>query len=191
MKRGEGGAKRRMRGCAGAGIEVTNLRRERPWRGDFANLPRGAAPALLATFSRPRSAVRGKACASAEQMACFQHRGATPPDRRQPAMAPRRYAQHDVRPRAMAGASLALRPFRVTALGRRGYWRLRRFAAETGRSAVSVSKTSWLQKGHRGGRGSRFAKRSGATGEAGLALRRARLDGAALFGICVLERARF
>jgi len=44
-------------------------------------------------------------------MACFQHRGATPPDRRQPAMAPRRYAQHDVCPRgAMAGASLALRP---------------------------------------------------------------------------------
>ncbi|GEM_PF-5268784 len=48
-----------------------------------------------------------------------------------------------------------------------------------------------VAKGHRGGRGSRLAKRSGATGEAGLALRRARLDGTAVFGICFLERARF
>jgi len=45
-------------------------------------------------------------------LACFRHCGATPPDRRQPAMAPRRYARNDIRPRgAMAGASLALRPF--------------------------------------------------------------------------------
>jgi len=36
-----------------------------------------------------------------------------------------------------------------------------------------------------------FAKRSGATGEAGSALRRARLDGGAVFGICFLERARY
>src|SRR5579883_3201743 len=59
-------------------------------------------------------------------------------------------------------------PLRVTAIARRGYWRPRRFAAETGRSAVSVSKTAWWQKGHRGGRGSRLAKRSGATGRLGL-----------------------
>src|SRR5579885_107050 len=48
-----------------------------------------------------------------------------------------------------------------------------------------------IAKGHRGGRGSRLAKRSGATGEAGLALRRARLDGSAVFGICVCASARF
>jgi hypothetical protein len=48
-----------------------------------------------------------------------------------------------------------------------------------------------VAKGHRGGRGSRLAKRSVATGEAGLALRRACLDGSAAFGICFLERARF
>src|SRR5579883_1139723 len=70
-------------------------------------------------FVRPRRVLAGLvprlsggSLRSAEQMTCFRHRGATPPDRRQPAMAPRRYAQHDVRPRsAMAGASLALRPF--------------------------------------------------------------------------------
>jgi|SRR5579883_674213 len=43
-----------------------------------------------------------------------------------------------------------------------------------------------VAKGRRGGRGSRLAKRSGATGEAGSALRRARLDGGAVFGICAL-----
>src|SRR5579883_321025 len=43
-----------------------------------------------------------------------------------------------------------------------------------------------VAQGHRGGRGSRFAKRSVATGEAGSALRRARLDGSAVFGICAL-----
>src|SRR5579883_2931398 len=89
----------------------------------------------------------------------------------------------------MTGASLALRPFRVTATARRGYWRPRRFADRNGRTAGFGSKTSWLQKGHRGGRGrgSRLAKRSGATGEAGSALRRARLDGGAVFGLCALS----
>src|SRR5579883_2490454 len=63
--RGEGGAKRRMRGCAG----------------------------LVSTRST------------------FALRGATPPDRRQPAMAPRRYARSDIRPRgAMTGAPLRFAP---------------------------------------------------------------------------------
>jgi len=73
----------------------------------------------------------------------------------------------------------------MTAIARRGYWRPRRFAAETGRSAakrLGCKKPS---------RRARLAKRSGATGEAGVALRRARLDGGAVFGICVFERARF
>src|SRR5579883_1700362 len=43
-----------------------------------------------------------------------------------------------------------------------------------------------VAQGRRGGRGSRLAKRSGATGEAGSAWRRARLDGSAVFGICAL-----
>jgi len=82
-------------------------------------------------------------------------------------------------------------PLRVTAIARRGYWRPRRFADRNGRTAGFGQQNVLVAQGHRGGRGSRLAKRSGATGEAGVALRRARLDGGAVFGICFLERARF
>jgi len=75
----------------------------------------------------------------------------------------------------MAGASLALRPFRVTALGRRGYWRPRRFAAETGRMAGSSSKTSWLHKAVEAGAGkAREAQRSDRRSRLGLEARPSR-----------------
>src|SRR5579885_1464201 len=139
------------------------------------------------SFPLSRRAVRGKDRASVRRF------GLLSTARRQAARSPStRHGASKVRAtrcppaRRHGGCSACAPPLRVTETAPRGYWRPTRFAAETGRSAVSVSKTAWLQKGHRGGRGSRFAKRSGATGEAGSALRRARLDGGAVFEICAL-----
>jgi len=77
-------------------------------------------------------------------------------------------------------------PLRVTAIARRGYWRPRRFADRNRPYGRFGQQNVLVAKGRRGGRESRLAKRSGATCEAGLALRRARLDGGAVFGICAL-----
>jgi len=49
----------------------------------------------------------------------------------------------------LRGCFASLRPFRVTALGRRGFWRPGCFADETGRRAGFVSKTSWVAGTHR------------------------------------------
>src|SRR5579885_1106390 len=137
-------------------------------------------------------AVRGKDCASVRRFGLLstpRGHAARSPSTRHGASKVR--ATRCPPARRHGGCFACAPPLRVTPIARRGYWRPRRFAAEAGRSAVSVSKTSWVQKAHRGGGGSRLAKRSGATGEAGLALRRARLAGSPVFGICVYARARF
>src|SRR5581483_913003 len=92
---------------------------------------------------------------------------------------------------AMADPPLTLRPFRVTAIGQRGLLATKTFCCRNRPYGRFGQQNVLIAKSHRGGRGSRLAKRSGATGEAGSALTRARLDGGAVFGICVLARARF
>jgi len=75
---------------------------------------------------------------------------------------------------------------RVTAIARRGLLATKSFCCRNRPFGRFGQQNVLVAKGHRGGRGSRLAKRSGATGEAGVALRRARLDGSAAFGICAI-----
>src|SRR5579872_1386486 len=134
----------------------------------------GAAPypALRATFSPLRAGLSGESLRLWRVLdVIFQRRGATPADRRQPAIAPASYVQDHIRLcGAMAGPPLRSGPPGDLRSPGVAYWQPRALVRKLAALGQFPHQSSWRQTGHRRGAGSILAQRSEATGESRLGI---------------------